>query len=292
MIPVYPAFEPLHVGHKPLFDRVFEKNPPEISEFTFTNMYAWRNAYRFSVSMFDDFLIVRSDAKKIPCFLEPLGDGEKKPVMEKIILNTSGSFIRIPEIVQKEFEGDSRFRIEFDGANSDYLYNARELINLSGRKFDGKRNLIKKFKSAYTYEYVRLDPVHAKECLGFADAWCIVRDCDGVEGLRHERVALEDMCANFSLFHLAGGAIRVEGKICAVALGERLNPQTLVIHILKADPNMPGLYQLMHHEFVSHEAGSLLYVNMEQDLGIEGLRKAKESYQPIRRINKFTIRLL
>ncbi|HNX80624.1 MAG TPA: phosphatidylglycerol lysyltransferase domain-containing protein [Candidatus Omnitrophota bacterium] len=290
-VPEYPVFEPMCLGHQGFFDQAFAKNPPEISEFTFTNLYAWRNAYRFYVARYDDFLIVRSDAKGIPCFLEPIGTGDKRAVMENILVDTAGSFIRIPETVKKIFAGDTRFHVERDAANSDYLYRTDDLIRLVGRKFDGKRNQIKKFKAQYSFAYVELDAVAGRECLDFADGWCIVRDCDGVEGLRHERAAIDDMISHWNTFGLVGGAIKVEQKVCAVAWGQKLNPETIVIHILKADPAMLGLYQVMHHEFVSHHAAGFQFVNMEQDLGIEGLRKSKLSYQPIRLVEKFTIRL-
>ncbi len=76
----------------------------------------------------------------------------------------------------------------------------------------------------------------------------------------------------------------------ALAIAEQLNLQTLVLHVLKADPNMPGLYQVMLNEFLARKGRPFTYVNMEQDLGVEGLRKAKLSYYPAFMVKKFTIK--
>jgi len=97
------------------------------------------------------------------------------------------------------------------------------------------------------------------------------------------------MVENFSIFGLISGAIMVKKAVCAVCLAQKLSPATLVMHVLKADPNIAGLYQTAMREFLSHEAGNFQYVNLEQDLGIEGLRKAKLSYHPCAMVNKYSI---
>ena len=81
----------------------------------------------------------------------------------------------------------------------------------------------------------------------------------------------------------------MQGNICAVALAQRLNPDTLVMHVLKADPNIDGLYQVMLQEFLAHEGADFNYVNLEQDLGIEGLRKSKQSYHPVEMVKKYIL---
>ena len=127
-----------------------------------------------------------------------------------------------------------------------------------------------------------------RECLDFQDLWCRTRGCAGVKSLAQEQAAVIQMCANFSFFGLFGGALTVGGKICAIAIGQRLNPQTMVMHALKAMPGMKGAYQTMLNEFLFREGRGFRFLNMEQDLGVEGLRKSKLSYQPLRLVEKFT----
>ena len=272
------------------FTKAFEDNPPAISEFTFTNLYAWREAYKLSVSLLNNSLIVCSGSEKRRRFFAPIGKGDIKAAIEKILNDTGEIFFRLPEEIRASFNSDKRFIIELDRDNSDYLYNTADLVSLTGGKYDGKRNLIKKFKSEHAYEYIRLDQANARLCLDFEETWCSIKNCDRVEGLSNERRAIKDMVDNFSGFALIGGAIKVKGAICAVSLAQELNPATMVLHVLKADPNMTGLYQLMMQEFLAREAGRFQYTNMEQDLGLSGLRKSKLSYHPCVMINKYTLR--
>jgi hypothetical protein len=287
----YPLFEPLKKEHKPLFDTVFKNNPPEISEFTFTNIYSWTHAYNFEVSMLQDLIILKSTAGNTRRFFNPLGLGDVKEAIVKVLEESKGIFIRIPESTKALFGNEDRFIIEPDRPNSDYLFRIDDLVSLAGRKYDGKRNLIKKFKVEHEYRFVEFNASNVSRCLDFEEKWCSIKDCDSVEGLNNERKAIKDMVANFSEFNLIAGAIEIKSAMLALAVAESLNLSTMVMHVLKADPNVPGLYQVMMNEFLERHSSGFEYVNLEQDLGIEGLRKSKESYHPARMIDKYTISL-
>ena len=312
MIPLYPSFGPLEKSDQPLFEQAFADNPPEISEYTFTNLYAWRTIYQFQASLRDGFILLRpqkystqelpvsartgsiivpSDKDAPPVFFPPVGKGNPKETMLAILKETRGSFVRLPETVKNLFENDAHVFFEFDADNADYLFLADDLVNLKGKKYDGKRNLIKKFKSMYQYEYVSAGQDRIKEYLDFADAWCVVKGCDTVESLNDERSAFKEMLAHFSDFNIKAGAIKIEGRIRAFVLAQKLNPETLVIHMLKAYSEITGLYQTVYNEFLARQDRDFGYVNMEQDLGVAGLRKAKLSYQPVRILKKYTMRL-
>lgn len=290
-IPDYPQFIALDLEHKVLFDQAFKKYSPEISEFTFTNLFSWRGAYNYMVSLLDGLLILRLDASEFTRFLQPLGTADPTEVIGRVLEDTKGAFIRIPEDAAGFFEKSNRFRVEEDINNWDYLYLSSDLIDLSGRKYDGKRNLIKKFKSEYDYAYMDIKAHDAALILEFEEAWCAIKDCDHVEGLNNEREVIRQIIAHFADFGLKAGVIKVKGKIRAVAIAEALNTDTLVIHILKADPAMAGLYQVMLNDFLRAHAKAYKYVNLEQDLGIAGLRASKQSYHPVKMIKKYTISL-
>lgn len=288
----YPLFKPIEFADARLFKEAFREDPPEISEFTFTNLYAWREAYRVSVSRMDSFLIVRSDAAKKPEFFIPIGRGDKKAVMLRISEDTGAGFIRVPEKTALLFKNDEHFKIEPDDDNSDYMYRAEDIIKLAGKKYDGKRNLIHKFKRENKYEYMDMNERNVPECLKFEDKWCDVKGCDDVKTLGGEREAVREMAAHFKELDLVGGMTAVNGGISAIAIAEKLNADTLVMHILKADPSITGLYQFMLNEFLTRHAKDTKFVNMEQDLGLENLKKAKLSYHPSHIIKKYTISML
>ena len=286
-IPSYPLFEPIKKEHKPLFEEIFKNNPPEASEFTFTNLYSWRRAYGFEVSMLDLSVILKSNKG----FFIPLGKADPVSAIKRILKEQGGVFIRVPEAVKILLNNDSGMAVELDRPNSDYLYRTADLVSLQGRRYDGKRNLIKKFRGEYEYRFLKLGASDISRCLEFEEKWCSIKDCDSVESLNNERNAIKDMVSNFPEFNLIAGAVEIKNAILALAIAERLNLNTLVMHVLKADPNMPGLYQVMMNEFLETSGGAFEYVNLEQDLGIEGLRKSKESYHPVKMINKYTVSL-
>lgn len=290
-IPDYPQFIALDFEHKEFFDQAFKKCPPQISEFTFTNLFSWREAYDYKVSLLDGLLILRLDVGESTRFLQPIGAADPTEVIGRVLEDTKGVFIRIPENVAGFFEKSSRFKVEEDRNNSDYLYFSTDLVNLAGRKYDGKRNQIRKFKSEYEYDYVDIEGSDARQILEFEEAWCTIKGCDMVEGLNNERQAIREIVEHFEEFKLNSGIIRLKDKICAVAIAEALNPETMVMHILKANPVILGLYQVMLNDFLRANTGDFKYVNLEQDLGIPGLRASKQSYQPVKLIKKYTISL-
>jgi hypothetical protein len=195
------------------------------------------------------------------------------------------------EIITQHLVGHNRFAITPDRDNSDYVYRTEDLINLEGNKYHGKKNHINKFKKNHSYEYSPLTPELVEQCLALEAQWCDIRHCELYPGLAGEERAIYEALTNMNHLDFKGGVILVNGKVEAFALGELLNPETAVIHIEKANPAFEGLYQLINQEFCAHEWAEVPFVNREQDLGEEGLRKAKLSYHPHHLVNKYTVTL-
>ncbi len=207
-----------------------------------------------------------------------------------LLRETGIPFIRVPEEQRQALSAADGVRCEAERDSFDYVYSVDDLATLGGRKYDGKRNLIKKFRAVHRYEYRPLEPALLEGCLDLHDEWCVVKDCDSDAGLLAEADAVREIVAHYEEFDLTGAAIIVDGAVRAFAIAEALNPRTLVVHALKAQADMKGLYQCMLNEFLSSEARTFEFVNLEQDLGIEGLRKAKESYYPRHLVKKYTVR--
>jgi hypothetical protein len=134
-----------------------------------------------------------------------------------------------------------------------------------------------------------ITPETVPECLAMQDRWCAARDCKTEPGLCGEYQAIEETLNHYKELNLTGGAIRIEGNIEAFAVGEALNPSTAVCHFEKAMPQFQGLAQVVNQWFTKNNLGDFAYVNREQDLGISGLRKAKESYFPDHMVEKVRI---
>jgi hypothetical protein len=311
-IPEFPNARPLALEDKPLFDRLFAEAQPEVSQYTFTNIFAWRKGRNTQVSQLNGVVLVSLELPDRKVFLEPqLEPGacaDQRGAMEKCLQHQWGKpaeFKYLSWNTAALFQGDPDFEVLSDRDNSDYLYNASDLIDLPGRQYDAKRNFIKRFSSGHDYRYLEVTPELARECLEFEEHWCLDRSCQSDEGLSHEQEAIVEMLESFPApgstaignrlpstgFGIRGGAIEAEGSIVAFALGEALNRDTVVIHIEKADPAFHGLYQLINQQFLEHRWRDYAYVNRQQDLGIEGLRRAKESYYPHHLVEKHIVRL-
>lgn len=160
----------------------------------------------------------------------------------------------------------------------DYVYSTEALIKLTGRRFHSKRNHINTFTSLYDYKYTSIGPHNIALLRKAADSLFTERDN---EDLSDEYGAICTAIDAFEELGLSAGVITVDGKIVAYSIGEKMNHNTALIHTEKADRGYTGAYSIINRDFLREEFSDTLYVNREEDMGIEGLRKAKLSYNPI-----------
>ena len=156
--------------------------------------------------------------------------GEKNPRIE-----------RADQRLVEEIEGSGEFFIEPTREQFDYVYRSQDLIHLAGRKYHSKRNHINKFLESYSFTYSALEESHIPACLDLGGRWCELRRCEEDLNLLGESEAIQEALAHFTSLKLQGGVIWLENRVEAFSLGELLNPDTAVIHIEKANPEIPGL---------------------------------------------------
>jgi len=251
-IPEYPEFRRIELEDKSAFDAAFSAMPPQISEYTFTNLYSWRIQHGFHVSRLQDLLLVVSLNKGNKEYYPPIGQGDVKGVILKILARTpEGRFVRVPEDMMASVSEGNSLKVEEDRDNSDYLFLTKDLIELKGRRYDAKRNFIKKFKSSYNYEYISVTESDIGRLLKFQDVWCVERGWWPEQSLQDESEAVKIMLEHFRQFSLKAGALCVNGSICAVCIAEALNPDTVVIHALKGARGMTGIYPVILTNFLS-----------------------------------------
>lgn len=292
----FPEFQDISWENKAVLDWFFSEYPPEISEYTFTNLFIWRKARPIKLSLIDQSLCVMAQKDEMMrFFLPPLGSHDVHDIAGKMfsyaIENGFNPEIhRVSEDMAIKLQHHG-FHIEFDMDNSDYVYLVEDLATLAGRKFDGKRNRIKKCIGEYSPEYRKITTDILEMCLDLQTEWCNIRHCEMNPGLSSEDIAIKELFSVMDKLPVFGGAIIIDGKIEAFTMAERLNKQTAVVHFEKANPAIDGLYQLVNQWFCERELnGKFTYVNREQDLGIEGLRRAKESYYPHHIVKKYIVR--
>lgn len=295
-------FAEITIDDKVLFDKYLKLHKPQISELTFTNLFMWRNFYRLRFTEVYGFLcIVSVPVRGEPFVFMPLG-GINSDAFIDIVSRLREYFaknawqLKFKRVEESELKFFNELNVpqsdmSFDPNNSDYVYLTQDLISLKGKKFDGKRNHINRFKKEHEFEYVPINNNHIDACKSIMKVWCGERSCEHHKDLYCEKIANVELLDNYEKLGCKGALIKVDGKFRSFTVGEMLNDDTAVIHIEKADSKVNGLYTLTNQQFCYNEWTGTTYVNREQDLGVEGLRKAKLSYNPVKTVKKFTVPL-
>lgn len=292
-IPVYPDFKPLEREDKELFESYYSSRRIEISDHAFANYFIWRKLDRAQLTLAAGCLcpLVIGPGRK-PHFMMPLGGGDLKEAV-KICLGHTGSVIRVDDHFKEALGLEGYFEISEDRDNFDYVYPVKDLAELKGRKYDGKRNHINAFLKVNDYSYEKMKDRHIPECIELNDQWCRSKKKETEEfpNLECEADAVREALLNREFLDLIGGVVSVKGRIAAFCLGQRLTDDTAVIHIEKSDPFLRGAAQLINRDFARNELAGFTYVNREQDMGHPGLRRAKLSYHPVELRRKYNIRM-
>ncbi|HSR36244.1 MAG TPA: phosphatidylglycerol lysyltransferase domain-containing protein [Desulfurivibrionaceae bacterium] len=281
----------LTLASRSLVHGLLQRHPPTISELTFTNLFAWRHTRPVWFSVAQDTLLFwvteKGASEPTVLFGPPIGPLPIEEVPQFIPLSR---MVRIPAPAAERLR-QAGYAVQEDRDNADYVYRVRDLAELAGRKYAKKRNHVKNCLAQYRCEYEPFSPALIAECLSMQSQWCEMKECAINLELAGEDVAIRETLQHCAEFDCLGGAIRVDGKIAAYAVAEPLRPETAVWHFEKAMPDINGLGQLITHWFAREALAGFTYVNREQDLGIPGLRQAKESYYPDHLVEKFTVRL-
>lgn len=288
-------FKELEFEDKEVFDEHLRKDPPVISELTFTNLFIWRHKYHAVWRVREGCLLIlmRPEGEN-PFAFFPVGTGDKAEALDYLGSELGRQFgrariCRVDEERAVRYAAPDRFTLEEDLDNSDYVYLAQDLIHLSGNKYHRKKNHLNQFLKNHEFEYLPLNAELVECFLDMQESWCRMRECVEHPGLLSEDYAVHEALTRFGDLDFQGGAIVVAGKVEAFSIGEALNEDTAVIHLEKANPDIPGLYAAINQLFCRHAWAHMKYVNREQDLGVEGLRKAKESYHPHHRVRKYNL---
>jgi hypothetical protein len=293
-------FKEITLKDRDYFNKFLKINNSDISELTFTNLFMWRNFYKFRYAEVGGILALISVPQKgAPFSFAPFGDVSSENFKEAVLMlkeyfnknNWKMIFGRVPESLLPYFIQifQNKAEIALDQNNSDYVYSSKDMISLAGKKYDGKRNHIHKFKKLYEYKYEKINTSNISECKRILDEWCAEKNCEDHDENYCENKANKELLDNFEELGCKGSLISVNGRYEAFTIGEMLNDSTAVIHVEKANSKVKGLYTLINQQFCENEWNQAEYINREQDLGIEGIRKAKLSYHPVKIINKYTI---
>lgn len=263
-------------------------------EYSFANNMAWRRLADSKICFYKNFYIVCAFGGETPVFVFPSGSGDITEIITEMkrFSHSSDCPLTICGVTEKSLNMLSElfpdaFTTELDRDGCDYIYLQRDLAELSGKKFHGKRNHLAKFNKL-DYVYSPITESDLDDCIFFVTEKFNEESPQDHSSLA-EQFAMNTYFSHFDQLGLSGGIIRIGGKIAALTVGERLNSDTFCVHIEKADRSFDGIYAAINNFFARSAMNGFTYVNREEDLGIEGLRKAKLSYHPVFLLKKYIV---
>lgn len=287
-------FKVIETGDKVWADTLLKFSDFRGAEYCFTNLFIWDGIYKSKIGRYKDFLLLRTGDESDYHYLYPAGKGDFKEVID-LMIEDSAKFGKRFTLIGVTAETRATLENLYPGMfnykpvrNSfDYIYDSEKMISLSGKKLQPKRNHINYFTNNYNWSYEDFTADKIDEVVNFNLEWCKATDCKQYETLMWESCAVEKCLSHYQELNLMGGILRVDGKIVAYTVGEVINSDTVIVHIEKAFSEIRGAYPMINREFASRLAPGYKYVNREDDIGDEGLRKAKESYYPAFMLEKF-----
>lgn len=187
-------------------------------------------------------------------------------------------------------EAEKYFIVKEEEGFHDYIYERSALASLDGRKYAKKRNLVSQFEKVYGSSAAvgEMKGACLKSCLDLFDCWEKSRG-EAMDIKKCERKAIANALASFRELEMSGVAVEISGRLAGFAFGSRLNDDTWTLNFEKADISFKGLYQFLDREAARAVPSSYAFIDKENDLGLAGLKKAKESYFPVKTIKSYTL---
>lgn len=268
------------------------------SDASFANIYLLRNKYSTKISRYKDFIIRKYSGKGARCgYTFPLGKGDIAKALAEIEKDAKecGECLQFAFITEEQKEVlenamPARFCYSSDAGDSDYIYLRSELASLSGKAFHKKKNHFSKFVRTYPdYKYYEIGACNIYDAQKIADAWYYEHLQDEDASQLAEYKAIKEALENFEELGLIGGIIYVNDSPCAMTIASKINENTVDVHFEKAvgEYALNGGYAAINKLF-SEKLDGVTWLNREEDIGIEGLRKAKLSYRPKIMLKKYS----
>ena len=286
-------FEPIRLDRQQEYISLLKQCLQVSSDYSFSNIFSWADEYGLQWAWAQDMVWVKQTHPD-KLFWAPLGHWPSIDWRRFFAQTVSPGavFTRIPEKLVELWKqaADGRLAVIEERRNWDYIYDREELVELRGNRFHKKKNLLRQFTKKYDYRYLPFGPHLIESAMAMQDDWCSWRDCESSSILSAENRSVHKVLAHWhELQGLTGGVIQVEDLIVAYTIAEEMSEDTIVIHYEKGCPDYKGVYQAINQMFLADLNSRYRWVNREQDLGEEGLRKAKLSYHPVSFLKKYRV---
>ena len=278
-------FHIVTVADKPLFDYYMHTSEEQNCDLNFANIFCWSSTYHSEVAEVADFLVIRFDSGDAKCYMQPVGKGDKRAVLELLRrdafeqctpLRLYGLSAEWREFLEENYPLE--FAFDAPRALSDYIYRTEDLAQLQGRKYQPKRNHLNRFVAQHKWRTEPLSRQNVKDCIALNNKWLSAREVGETE-LAEQR-AINCAFENFEALGLRGLVLYAEDRAVAFSYGTPITEKTFCTHIEKYDSSVEGAATMINRLMAQSLEGEFEFINREDDLGLEGLRFAKMSYYP------------
>lgn len=290
-------FRPVAISDKDWADRFLRAENSRSADYAFGNIYMWDSSYRQYMCSLGDRLLIKLKYGEKPFFAFPVGSGELRPAIETLSrfaaergypLCIRGVTDEQRSLLESVYPGGFSYCEDRD--YSDYIYFVEKLSTMGGKKLHGKRNHCNRFEAEHDWEFLPLTPELIPECVAMLTEWTEEFEMPP-EGIPDEHAAILRGFMQFRKLGLIGGVLRADGRTLGFTVGERICSDTVDVHFEKAFASVNGAYPMVSREFarlVRKMYPEVVYLNREDDMGRENLRKAKLDFAPEYLLKKYT----
>lgn len=270
-------YEPISLKHKTLLkDRLKTVSVP-LSEYSFPNLYLFRNTHKYELFEFADQYYVRGRTYDGKIYIMPTKDMRTCCVDTLHKLQGECDFFFPIHESWLEYFKDQGIEYDFRDGDTDYIYTSEKMMTLKGRKLHKKRNLLKQFNERYKAVAYEMTPDRLEDTKYVLEKWL---EISGLSKEDTDYYACCEAIEHYSDLCICGGIYYVNDDPVGFVIGEELTENTYVLHFAKGLTTYKGVYQYLYNDFANILPKRYMYINFEQDLGKMALRIAKSSYVP------------
>ncbi len=289
-------FHPVSIADRERYEQILWAGETRGCEYSFVNLFLWGEQ---SICFYEGFAVLFARFGERCIYPYPIGVGDRRAVLEAIFADSCAncSEWRLSGILPSEREElerllPDRFEFASNEGSFDYVYCIDDLADLAGRKYHAKRNHCKRFETVYPdFELVPITSENLGEARKMSEAWYALRIAeDPSADFAMEMRAIGRAFDHYDALGLEGVMLVSHGEVLALTMGNRMTEDTFDVNFEKAMPHAEGAYAAINRAFaryIRNKYPAVRYLDREEDMGIEGLRRAKMSYYPHHRVEKF-----
>lgn len=294
------SFHPLTIADRASIVDQVKHTECRNCDLNFMNLLSWRTLYSTEAAYCGPWLVFRFMANGQLAYLPPIGPDNWHDILaamrdDAAAMGYPFMLLGVCEqaLARLQKAMPDYFHAVANRNYTDYIYRRDALATLAGKKLQPKRNHFNRFVHNYPdYEFKPLTKEDFDDCLTLYQTWNAHKaeaPNDAPLSYEAEQRSLRCVLEHWDELHGLGGILHVGGKTVAFTYGAPINYDTFDVCMEKADPSYDGVFAAINREFVRTIPEQYTLINREEDLGIEGLRKAKLSYHPHLLLHKYTV---